>query len=102
MNIDLGKKTADLFKELEKHCKASMNCEAIDYLELNMLADAFVNYYEAAEYCRKNGNVYDMPTKTGVYPMIRPEYNVKKNEYDKILKHAGKFGLNPGDREKIF
>lgn len=43
-----------------------------------------------------------MPTKTGTYPMIRPEYNVMKNEYAQILKHSAKFGLNPGDRAKIF
>lgn len=76
--------------------------ETIDYLELSMLADAFVNFFEAAKFCRENGNTFEMPTKTGVYPMIRPEYNVKKNEYTNILKHSGKFGLNPGDRERIF
>jgi hypothetical protein len=25
-----------------------------------------------------------------------------RNEYNNILKHAPKYGLNPGDREKIF
>ena len=25
-----------------------------------------------------------------------------KNEYQNILKHSAKFGLNPGDRAKIF
>jgi phage terminase small subunit len=40
--------------------------------------------------------------KGGVYRQIRPEYTVMKNEYGNILKHAGKFGLNPGDRDKIF
>lgn len=102
MKIELGDKVAQLFKELESHCKNRMKFETIDYLELNMLADAFVNYFEAAEYCQENGNVYLMPTKTGTYPMIRPEYNVKKNEYQNILKHSGKFGLNPGDRERLF
>ena len=40
--------------------------------------------------------------KGGVYEQIRPEYTVMKNAYGNILKHAGKFGLNPGDRDKIF
>lgn len=102
MNIDLGEVQAGLVREIEKHCKSRMKFEAIDYLELNMLADAFVNWLDAAEFCNKHGNTYEMPTKTGSYPMIRPEYNVKKNEYQNILKHSGKFGLNPGDREKIF
>ena len=34
--------------------------------------------------------------------MVRPEYNIMKNEYAQILKHSGKFGLNPSDRDKLF
>jgi hypothetical protein len=43
-----------------------------------------------------------MITKTGTYELLRPEYNIMKNEYANVLKHSAKFGLNPGDREKIF
>jgi P27 family predicted phage terminase small subunit len=67
-----------------------------------MLANSFDVYSQNATYCKENGTTFEMPTKTGTYPMIRPEYNVMKNEYSNILKHSSKFGLNPADRSKIF
>lgn len=90
-----------IFKALKQHCKALKMMEADDY-ELRMLANAFDKYEKNALFCRDNGDTYEMATKTGTYPMIRPEYNVMKDSYEKILKHSGKFGLNPGDRDKIF
>lgn len=91
-----------VFAELEKHCKAKLKMFDVDRFELEMLANCFDKYATNARFCRDNGDCYMMQTKTGEYPMIRPEYNVMKNEYGNILKHAGKFGLNPGDRDKIF
>lgn len=91
-----------IFQQLKKHCAAKLKMMDIDDLELGMLANAFDTYASNAKYCRDNGQTYEMQTKTGVYPMVRPEYNIMKNEYAQILKHSGKFGLNPGDRDKIF
>jgi phage terminase small subunit len=91
-----------IFKELKKHCKVALKLMDIDDYELRMLANSFDKYSINARFCRDQGDTFEMATKTGVYPMIRPEYNVMKNEYSQILTHSGKFGLNPGDREKIF
>ncbi len=91
-----------IYQELEKHCRLKLKMFDVDRFELEMLANCFDKYARNALYCRDSGDCYMMQTKTGEYPMIRPEYNVMKDSYEKILKHAGKFGLNPGDRDKIF
>lgn len=91
-----------IFEQIKQYCKSKLNLMEIDDLELGMLANSFDTYAVNAKFCKDNGQTYDMPTKTGVYPMVRPEYNIMKNEYGNILKHSGKFGLNPGDRDKIF
>lgn len=101
MKYKLGERAEMIYKELENHCKEVAKIEAIFYLELSMLADSLATYFDAAEYCSENGTVFNMPTKTGVYPMLRPEYQVKKTEYANILKHGPKFGLNPSDFAKL-
>lgn len=89
--------------EMEKHCKAKLNMEDIDKFELAMLANSFCLYAENAKLCNEEGISMEIVTeKGGIYRQIRPEYTVMKNEYQNILKHSAKFGLNPGDREKIF
>jgi phage terminase small subunit len=68
-----------------------------------MLANSFDLYADNAKVCNTEGVSMEIVTeKGGIYRQIRPEYTVMKNEYGNILKHAGKFGLNPGDRDKIF
>lgn len=75
----------------------------IDKFEMAMLANSFDLYAENAKICNEDGVAMTITTeKGGVYSQIRPEYTVMKNEYGNILKHAGKFGLNPGDRDKLF
>lgn len=91
-----------VFKSLQKHCTAKLKGFDVDEHELRMLAKSFELYAKHAKYCLDNGETYDMITKTGVYPMVRPEYTIMNKEYQNILKHGAKFGLNPGDREKIF
>ena len=83
-----------IYKQLEKHCKAKLKMLEIDSYELAMLANSFDCYARAAEKCKESfSNSHDQ---------IRAEYTVMKSEYSNIIKHAGKFGLNPGDRDKIF
>lgn len=101
MKPELSNRAQLIYNELENHCRDRMGFETIFYLELTMLADAFANYFDAMEYCAKNGNVYEMQTKTGVYPMIDPNYTVKNKEYQNVLKHAPKFGINPADFDKF-
>lgn len=90
-----------IFEALKQHV-SQIGIRDADHYELAMLANSFDVYSQNGKYCKEHGSTFEMPTKTGTYPMIRPEYNVMKNEYAQILKHSAKFGLNPGDRAKIF
>jgi len=92
----------EIFDELKKHCVSKMKMESVDDFELSMLANSFALYAECAKYCTDNGVKMTITTeKGGKYSQISPEYTVMKNEYQNILKHSGKFGLNPADRSKI-
>src|SRR5688572_12982480 len=92
-----------IFDALMDHCKSKLKMEGVDEFELSMLANSFCLYAENAKYCNDNGVKMTITTeKGGEYSQICPEYTVMKNEYQNILKHSGKFGLNPGDRGKIF
>lgn len=92
-----------IFKELEAHCKSKLKMMEIDHLELAMIANSFDLYAQTAKYCSEEGIKMVIQTeKGGLYEQIRPEYTVMKNEYQNILKHSAKFGLNPGDRSKVF
>ncbi len=79
-----------------------MNMEDVDDYELAMLSNSFDLYSDCAKYCSENGVKTTIITETGsTYSQICPEYTVMKNEYQNILKHSGKFGLNPADRRKV-
>jgi phage terminase small subunit len=98
----LSDEGVEIYKRLEKHCKDKLKVFDIDSLELSMLANSFAMYFAAAQYCKDNGVSMSFTTEKGTYEQIRPEYSVMKNEYQNILKHGAKFGLNPGDRDKVF
>ena len=72
----------------------------VDQLELVMLANSFDLYFDNAKTCNQTGATQS--PKGGGWDQVRPEYTVMKNEYQNILKHSCKFGLNPGDRAKFF
>lgn len=93
----------EVYERLIKHCKDKLRMFDIDSLELSMLANSFSLYADSAKICNEKGISMSFTNdKGGVYEQIRPEYTVMKNEYQNILKHGAKFGLNPGDRDKIF
>lgn len=96
---DTGK---EIFKRLQRHCSDKLKIMDIDDLELSMLANSFALYFTTAKFCSEQGIKMTFESEKGTYEQIRPEYTVMKNEYQNILKHGGKFGLNPGDRGKIF
>jgi phage terminase small subunit len=99
----LTKNGLSILQEIEKHCKGRLKMADADKFEMAMLANSFDLYADNARVCNEEGVSMEIITeKGGVYRQIRPEYTVMKNEYGNILKHAGKFGLNPGDRDKIF
>lgn len=68
--------------------------------ELSMLANSFDMYARAAEACNTEDRGYAQVTKTG-YSQVKADYTVMKTEYVNVLKHSGKFGLNPLDVQKM-
>ena len=118
-----------IFEELQNHCRSKLKMMDADVFELSMLVNSFALYAECAAYCNLYGVSMSFgkmkkaekeaereesdeeddddddnggQAVAGIYQQVRPEYTVMKNEYQNILKHSAKFGLNPGDREKIF
>jgi P27 family predicted phage terminase small subunit len=89
-----------IYDAILKHCQENGITKSIDTFELSMLANSFDLYSINAKFCKKNGTT-QQPEKGG-WDQIRPEYTVMRNEYQNVLKHSSKFGLNPGDRAKIF
>lgn len=88
-----------IYESLKAHCE-KYKLETVDEFELKMLANSFDLHAKAAQTCNEEG-VSQNP-KEGGWAQVRPEYTVMKNEYQNILKHSGKFGLNPADRAKFF
>lgn len=87
-----------IFQIIHGHCDRLGVSNDIDTFELSMLANSFDMYAESARICNSKG--VSQKTKTG-YSQVRAEYTVMKNEYQNILKHSPKFGLNPQDRQKL-
>lgn len=97
----LTKKGRLIFFQLVRHVEEAGLDESIDILELTMLANCFDLYEEAAERVKKLMEIGDDKT-FGTGGRLSTDYQVMEKEYNKILKHAPKYGLNPGDRHKIF
>jgi P27 family predicted phage terminase small subunit len=95
----LSKSGERVYAALQEHCK-QLKMKDADSFELMMLANCFDIYAQNAEYCRDNG-MTQAPEKGG-WDQVRPEYTIMKNEYQNILKHSAKFGLNPADRDRLF
>lgn len=96
---DLGKQ---IYDRLEKHCK-TLGMAEIDNIELTALAASYALYFENLQFCNENGIKFTMTTeKGGEYEQIRPEYTVMCKEAQWFSKHSAKFGMTPGDRQKIF
>jgi phage terminase small subunit len=89
-----------IYKTILEHCK-KYGIEEVDHMEMSMLANAFDMYIKYATICNKGTGAIQGPFESG-YAQVSPEYNIMKQQYDLIMKHSGKFGLNPADREKIF
>jgi P27 family predicted phage terminase small subunit len=95
--------TADgraIFDEIHEHLKRNGLAQQADFFELAMLANSFDMYRKAAKDCNDKG--YETaPSKTG-YTSVNPSFTVMKTEYSNVLKHSAKFGLNAGDRARLF
>lgn len=88
-----------IFDSIIGNCK-KYGINDADNFEIAMLANSFDLYAKNAAICNKKGTT--QKPKEGGWDQVRPEYTVMKNEYNNILKHSGKFGMNPADRERIF
>lgn len=97
----LNKRGRKIFQLIVRHLKEAGIEFEIDILQLTMLANSMELYESAAKRLndlRAAGDV-DAYGKGG---KLSTDYQVMQKEYDKIVTHGAKFGLNPGDREKIF
>ena len=88
-----------IYEQIKGICTDRLGIEDADDFELKMLANSFYLYMKYADICNETGCT--QKPKAGGWDQVRPEYTIMKNEYQNILKHSGKFGLNPSDRAKI-
>ena len=98
----LTKRGRVIFYRIVRHINDAGIIMDIDTMELSMIANCFDLYERASTACNDQGFIGEFEGKNGTYKQVIPEYNVMQQQYDKILKHSSKFGLTPGDREKIF
>ena len=95
-----GKK---IFKAIIDHVQDAGLDSRIDVFELTLLANSFDLYEVAAARVKTD---MDNPEKRdkvfGTGGRLSTDYQVMLKEYEKIMKHGPKYGLNPGDRAKIF
>ena len=94
----LTPKGVQIFNAIAKYLEENNYKEGVSSFELSMLANSFDMYADAAKKCKEGGTT--QVTKTG-YSQVRAEYTVMKTEYQNVLKHSGKFGLNPSDAKKM-
>lgn len=90
----------NIFFRLIKHIQEADLDSKIDIYELTMLANSFDLYEEASERVKVLRNAND-ERAFGGSGRLSTDYQVMEKEYNKILKHGPKYGLNPGDRLKV-
>lgn len=100
----LTKRGRKIFFNISKHVKDAGILFDIDVFELSMLANSFDIYERMSAFCNdeKNGFTDLVENQKGSSKQVRPEYTIMKNEYSNIMSMAPKYGLTPGDRQKIF
>lgn len=96
----LTKEGTAIYERIKKQCEAKNIWKDIFDLELMMLANSLDLYSRCAKECNKDGAT--QKPKGGGWDQVNPAYTIMKNEYQNILKHAPKFGLNPTDALKVF
>lgn len=97
----LTKNGRSIFFKLVKHIQEADLDSNVDIYELTMLANSFDLYEAASERVRVLRDSGDEKA-FGSSGRLSTDYQVMEKEYNKILKHGPKYGLNPGDRHKIF
>lgn len=88
-----GKK---IFLAIADHCKKiNKDLEIFSY-EASMLANSLDLHERAATEINKVGGKYKQESRTG-WDQTTSDYAVLNKEYQNIMKHAPKFGINPKD-----
>ena len=87
-----------IFERILKHVKERGLDLEIDSLEMSMLAFSFYQYQEAINLGMKEGFTHKF--KNGAI-QINGIQTIVNATYAHILKHSPKFGLTPGDRDKL-
>ena len=102
----LSKRGRRIFFSIINHINSHDLMQDIDVFQLSMLANSFDIYEQMANMLNapspEGGFIHAVTGKNGTFNQVRPEYGIMKNEYDKIMKLSPSYGLNPGDRQKIF
>lgn len=94
-----GKRIFDL---IMSHCEKMNIADQIDTFELSMLANEFDKYAMAAELASGKGISGYINSFGNGTVQVNAYHTIMKDCYGVILKHSAKFGLNPGDRKRIF
>lgn len=86
----------EIFKAIAKHC-AQINKELeVFSFEASLLANSLDLHERAANEINKKGGQYKQTSRTG-WDQTTSDYAVLNKEYQNIMKHAPKFGINPKD-----
>lgn len=97
----LPKEAQKIFNRIYNHVKANGLELEIDSLEMSMLAFSFYQFAEAVKNGIEEGFLNEYENDKGTTIQING-YQAQINQcYSNIMKHSPKFGLTPGDREKI-
>lgn len=97
----LTKRGRKIFQEIVAHIKDAGLDSDIDYIHLTMLANSIDLYEDAAMRVNTLRNA-DSAYPYGADGKPTVDYIVMRTEYEKVMKHSPKYGINPGDREKMF
>lgn len=98
--MTLNTNAKKVFNRIKKHAQKLGVYEPADDMDLKMLAYNYDLYEQMAAFCAVHG--YTQKPEGGGWNQVRPEYTIMQKCYAYFMDHAGKYGLNPGDRVKIF
>jgi phage terminase small subunit len=96
----LTKRGRRIFQEIVRHVKESGLDSEIDYIHLTMLANSIDLYEDAADRINKLRASGD-PEPYGESGKPSVDFIVMRTEYEKVMKHSPKYGINPADRMKM-
>lgn len=97
----LTKRGRKIFQLIVKHVNDTGKHEEIDIIDLTMLCNSIDLYESAAKRVNLLREAESLEA-FGSKGKLSIDYQVMLKEYEKVLKHSPKYGITPGDREKIF